>query len=81
MATGAVPVSATPPPGPAPAGWPPAYEARNERSTRAGYADALIRDVTLTDVDFGTTTTANVIENVENLVLRNVTANGAPVTT
>ncbi|GAB2928859.1 glycoside hydrolase family 28 protein [Nonomuraea fastidiosa] len=45
-----------------------------------GYPDAPIRDVTLTDVDFGTTATPNVIENVENLVLKNVIANGEPMT-
>ncbi|MBF8187877.1 glycoside hydrolase family 28 protein [Nonomuraea sp. K274] len=44
-----------------------------------GYADAPIRGVTLTDVDFGTTATPSVAEHVENLVLKNVLANGEPL--
>ncbi|MEO3794212.1 glycoside hydrolase family 28 protein [Nonomuraea sp. B10E15] len=45
-----------------------------------GYADAPIRGVTLTDVDFGATATPIVVEHVEDLVLKNVTANGEPLT-
>jgi hypothetical protein len=41
-----------------------------------GYADDHIRGVTLTDVDFGTTTKPDVVENVDSLVLENVTENG-----
>ncbi|TDD24047.1 glycoside hydrolase family 28 protein [Nonomuraea diastatica] len=44
-----------------------------------GYADAPIRGVTLADVDFGTTATPIVVEHVEDLVLKNVTANGEPL--
>ncbi|HEV7899027.1 MAG TPA: glycosyl hydrolase family 28 protein [Planosporangium sp.] len=45
-----------------------------------GYADDHILGVTLTDVDFGTTTTPDVVEYVDNLVLKNVTENGRPLT-
>ncbi|MEV0383987.1 glycoside hydrolase family 28 protein [Nonomuraea sp. NPDC050643] len=44
-----------------------------------GYPDAPIRGLTLTDVDFGTTTTPVVVEHVEDLILRNVRANGEPL--
>ncbi|WP_228010780.1 glycoside hydrolase family 28 protein [Nonomuraea phyllanthi] len=44
-----------------------------------GYADAPIRGVTLTDVDFGATATPSVVEHVEDLVLKNVLANGEPL--
>ncbi|GAA2824720.1 glycoside hydrolase family 28 protein [Nonomuraea rubra] len=44
-----------------------------------GYADAPIRGVTLTDVDFGTIATPSVVQHVEDLVLRNVLANGEPL--
>ncbi|MFI7132067.1 glycoside hydrolase family 28 protein [Nonomuraea sp. NPDC050153] len=44
-----------------------------------GYADAPIRGVTLSDVDFGATATPGVVEHVENLVLKNVLANGEPL--
>ncbi|MFE9957310.1 glycoside hydrolase family 28 protein [Micromonospora sp. NPDC005299] len=44
-----------------------------------GYPDAHIETVTLTDVDFGTTSRADVVEHVDNLVLRNVLENGVPL--
>ncbi|MCW3840760.1 glycoside hydrolase family 28 protein [Micromonospora yasonensis] len=44
-----------------------------------GYADDHINGVTLTDVDFGTTSKPDVVEYVDNLVLRNVIENGAPL--
>ncbi|GAA1669426.1 hypothetical protein GCM10009733_078570 [Nonomuraea maheshkhaliensis] len=46
-----------------------------------GYPEAPIRDITLTDVDFGTTATANVSRERREPRLRNVTANGTPVMT
>jgi len=44
-----------------------------------GYSDDHITDVRLSDVDFGTTTTAPVVEYVDGLVLDNVTENGVPL--
>jgi polygalacturonase len=44
-----------------------------------GYSDAHIHGVTLTDVDFGTTSRPDVVEYVNDLVLRNVLENGAPL--
>jgi polygalacturonase len=45
-----------------------------------GYADDHIRGVTLTDIDFGTTTAPDVVDYVDSLVLTNVTENGRPLT-
>ncbi|MFE9201230.1 glycosyl hydrolase family 28 protein [Micromonospora sp. NPDC007230] len=44
-----------------------------------GYADDHITNVTLTNVDFGTTGKPGVVEYVDNLVLRNVVENGQPL--
>jgi polygalacturonase len=45
-----------------------------------GFPDAPIRDVRLTDCAFSGVEKANVLENVEGLVLENVEVNGAPMT-
>jgi len=44
-----------------------------------GFANAPIRDVRLTDCDFGDVAKANVAEHVEGLSLRNVRMNGKAV--
>jgi polygalacturonase len=44
------------------------------------YSDDHIRGVTLSHVDFGTTTSSSVVENVDGLVLDDVTENGSPLT-
>jgi hypothetical protein len=41
-----------------------------------GFANAPIRDVSLTDCDFGGVAQPNLVEHVEGLTLRNVTING-----
>src|SRR5437588_650862 len=44
-----------------------------------GFADAPIENVALADCDFGGVTSANVVENVRNLSLKNVKINGKMV--
>jgi hypothetical protein len=44
-----------------------------------GYPEDHIHGVTLTDVDFGTTAKPSVVQDVDDLVLRNVTENGGPL--
>jgi len=44
-----------------------------------GYADDHIRGITLTDIDFGTTSKPNVVEYVDDLILDNVIQNGEPL--
>ncbi|MEV5747345.1 glycoside hydrolase family 28 protein [Actinoallomurus sp. NPDC052308] len=44
-----------------------------------GYPDAPIKDVTLAHCRFDTATAADIVENVEGLVLTDVTVNGSPV--
>jgi len=54
-----------------------------QTATRAlnlrGYADDHIRGITLTDIDFGTTSMPDVVEYVDDLVLKNVLENNQPL--